>query len=122
MVLVDTSVWIDHFRRNSPALAELLDEATVLTHPFVLGELACGTMKNRDAVLSSLEALPVAVPATHGETLRLIEDHRLWGRGIGWVDAHLLASALLSNCALWTLDEKLDRTASAAGVKRYQSA
>jgi predicted nucleic acid-binding protein len=121
MVLVDTSVWIDHFRRNSPALAELLDEATVLTHPFVLGELACGNMKNRGAILSSLEALPAAVPATHEETLRLIEDHRLWGRGIGWVDAHLLASALLSHCALWTLDDRLDRTASAAGVKRYQA-
>ena len=122
MVLVDTSVWIDHFRRNSPALAELLNEATVLTHPFVLGELACGNMKNRGAILGSLEALPVAVPATHKETLRLIEDHRLWGRGIGWVDAHLLASALLSNCALWTLDEKLDRTANAAGVKRSRDA
>jgi hypothetical protein len=122
MVLVDTSVWIDHFRRNSPALAELLDEGVVLTHPFVLGELACGNMKNRGAVLSNLELLPAAVSATHEETSRLIEDHKLWGRGIGWVDAHLLASALISNCALWTLDDKLDRTAGAAGVKRYRAA
>jgi predicted nucleic acid-binding protein len=120
MVLVDTSVWIGHFRKYSPELAELLDEATVLTHPFVLGELACGNMKNRGAVLSNLELLPAAVAATHEETLRLIEDHRLWGRGIGWVDAHLLASALLSNCALWTFDERLDQAASAAGVKRHQ--
>jgi len=122
MVLVDTSVWIDHFRRNSPALAGLLEEGVVLTHPFVLGELACGNMKNRGAVLGNLELLPAAVSATHEETARLIEDHQLWGRGIGWVDAHLLASALLSNCSLWTLDDRLDRTAGTAGVKRYRSA
>ncbi|MGA3027422.1 MAG: PIN domain-containing protein [Bryobacteraceae bacterium] len=122
MVLVDTSVWIDHLRRNSPTLAELLDEAVVLTHPFVLGELACGNMKNRGAVLSNLKLLPVAVSATHEETVRLIEDHRLWGRGIGWVDAHLLASALLTNSALWTLDDRLNQAAEAAGVRRYGSA
>jgi predicted nucleic acid-binding protein len=118
MVLVDTSVWIDHFRGNSPALAALLNNATVLTHPFVLGELACGNMKNRGEVLGSLELLPAALLATHEETLRLVQDHRLWGRGIGWADAHLLASALLSNCALWTLDDRLAQAAMAAGVKR----
>jgi len=112
MVLVDTSVWIGHFRRNKPALAELLTEASVLTHPFVLGELACGNLKKRAVILSNLAALPGAVPATDNECLRLIEDRNLWGRGIGWIDAHLLASALLSSCVLWTLDESLNRAAT----------
>ncbi|MBZ5623162.1 MAG: PIN domain-containing protein [Acidobacteriia bacterium] len=118
MVLVDTSVWVGHFRKNDTALAQLLIKTSVLMHPFVLGELACGHLRNRAAVLSDLEALPVAVQATNEEVLRLIEERRLWGQGIGWVDTHLLASALLSNCSLWTLDEKLDRTANDAGVKR----
>lgn len=120
--LVDTSVWIDHFRKNEPALVELLSEASVLTHPFVLGELACGNLKKRAVILSNLEALPGAVPATHKECLRLIEDRKLWGRGIGWIDAHLLASALLSSCVLWTLDESLNRAATEARVKLYRDA
>ena len=121
MILVDTSVWIAHFRKGGSGLAELLSEALVLVHPFVVGELACGDLRNRARILSDLEALPSAVSATHQEVMRLIEDRKLWGLGIGRVDGHLLASALLSNCQLWTLDTRLVRAAAAAGVKLYRS-
>lgn len=120
-VLVDTSVWIGHWRKNDAVFAELLSTAAVLTHPFVIGELACGNLDNRAFVLKALEELPNAVTATHDETLRLIERHKLWGRGIGWIDAHLVASALLSNCMLWTSDKKLDHAAADSGVKRYRN-
>jgi hypothetical protein len=120
MILVDTSVWIAHFRKGRTGLAELLSEALVLVHPFVVGELACGDLRNRARILSDLEALPSAVSATHEEVMRLIEDRKLWGLGIGWIDGHLLASALLSNCQLWTLDARLARAAAAAGVKLYR--
>ena len=119
MILVDTSVWIAHFREAGSKLVHLLSEGLVMVHPFVVGELACGNLKHRDRILSDLQALPPAVPATHEEALRLVRDRKLWGTGIGWVDAHLLASALLSEAELWTLDERLDRAAAAVSVKRY---
>ena len=122
MILVDTSVWIAHFRKGRSRLGELLSEALVMVHPFVMGELACGNLKNRARILSDLEALPSAVSATHEEVMRLIEDRKLWGLGIGWIDAHLLASALLSDCRFWTLDGRLLRAAAAAGVKLYRRA
>ena len=81
-------------------------------HPFVSGELACGKLEDRTAVLSDLLALPAAKLASNAEVLRMIEDRRLWGRGLGWIDAHLLASALLSNCRLWTLDARLAKAAA----------
>ena len=81
-------------------------------HPFVSGELACGNLKDRTAVLSDLLALPAAKLASNAEVLRMTEDRRLWGRGLGWIDAHLLASALLSNCRLWTLDARLAKAAA----------
>jgi predicted nucleic acid-binding protein len=112
MVLVDTSVWIDHLRRREPVLAQLLSDGLVLMHPFVSGELACGSMQNRPSILSGLHALPSAELASNSEVLSLIEDRRLWGRGLGWVDTHLLASALLSNCAFWTLDVRLAKAAA----------
>jgi len=121
MILVDTSVWIAHFRKGGSGLAELLSEALVLVHPFVVGELACRDLRNRARILTDLESLPCAVSATHEEVMRLIEDRKLWARGIGWIDGHLLASALLSNCHLWTLDAKLVRAAAAAGVELYRS-
>lgn len=122
MILVDTSVWIAHFRTGGSKLGDLLSQALVMVHPFVTGELACGNLKNRARILSDLEALPSAVSATHDEVVRLVEVRKLWGLGIGWIDAHLLASALLSNCRLWTLDGKLVRAAAAAGVKLYRPA
>ena len=121
MILVDTSLWIAHFRKGGSRLAELLSEALVLVHPFVVGELACGNLRNRARILSDLEALASAVSATHEEVMRLIEDRNLWGLGTGWIAGHLLASALLSNCQLWTLDTRLVRAAAAAGVKLYRS-
>jgi predicted nucleic acid-binding protein len=116
MVLVDTSVWINHLRVSNPELASLLDEGTVLTHPFVSGELACGNLKNRTSILSNLVDLPLATVATHSEVTLLLEQRKLWGRGLGWVDVHLLASALLSNCRLLTLDQRLAQVASELGL------
>jgi predicted nucleic acid-binding protein len=120
MVLVDTSVWIEHFRVGGTGLAALLNEGSVLTHPFVMGEIACGHLKHRAKTLVDLERLPKAISATHSEVMRLLEDRQLWGRGVGWVDAHLLASALLSNCRFWTLDAKLNAAAAAAAVKLHR--
>ncbi len=122
MILVDTSVWIAHFRKAGSRLGELLSEGLVMVHPFVLGELACGNLRNRVRILSDLEALPCAVSAAHEEVMRLIEARKLWGFGIGWIDAHLLASALLSGCQFWTLDGRLLRAAAGAGVKLYRRA
>jgi predicted nucleic acid-binding protein len=116
MILVDTSVWIEHLRVGSPGLARLLEHGLVLAHPSVIGELACGNLKNRSRLLADLAALPDAVEATDEEVLRLIEERKLWGVGLGWIDAHLLASALLTNCGFWTLDRKLERAASRAGI------
>jgi hypothetical protein len=117
MVLVDTSVWIAHFRERQPALADLLSEGLVVTHPFVAGELACGNLRKRTDILSDLAALPAAIRASDAEVMRLVEDRRLWGRGLGWIDAHLLAAALLSHCRLWTLDKRLGTAASELGLK-----
>ena len=111
MILVDTSVWIDHFRVGSPALAGLLEHREVLTHPFVVGELACGSLRNRGEIFSLLRALPAAPEVEHAEVLEFVERYRLHGRGIGWVDAHLLASARLSGSGVWTLDTCLRRVA-----------
>jgi hypothetical protein len=122
MILVDTSIWIAHFRIGGSKLGDLLSQALVMVHPFVMGELACGNLKHRARILSDLEALPSAVSATHEEVVRLVEVRKLWGLGIGWIDAHLLASALLSNCQLWTLDGRLARAAAAAGVNLYRPA
>jgi predicted nucleic acid-binding protein len=106
-VLVDTSVWVDHLRHGNRVLAQLLEQAEVVTHPFVLGELACGQLRQRELVLSTLAALPQARVATQDEVLHLIDAFRLMGRGLGWVDAHLLASARLERMGLWTLDKRL---------------
>ena len=116
MILVDTSVWVDHFRTGNPKLAGLLDGDQVLTHPFVIGELACGALRNRAEVLALLEALPGAELAEHREVLEFVERERLYGRGIGWVDAHLLAAARLAGAALWTLDRSLVKVASALAI------
>lgn len=116
MVLADTSLWIAHFRVGHAALAELLSDGLILMHPFVAGEVACGNLKNRAAVLSDLAALPVVTRASDAEVLRVVERHRLWGQGLGWIDMHLLASALLSHCRLWTLDKRLAKAASELGV------
>lgn len=120
MILADTSVWIDHLRTGSTRLAALLNEGSILIHPFIVGELACGNLKSRNTVLSSLAALPHAVSATHEEALNLIENRRLSGRGMGWIDAHLVTSTLLTQCELWTADRRLEHIALRAGVRLYK--
>ena len=113
MILVDTSVWIDHLRSGDPALSEALEGGRVLMHPFVLGELACGNLKNRSEVLRLLGDLPAAPTATDPEALGLIERRALMGRGIGYIDVHLLASAALDGVArLWTRDRRLSAAAA----------
>ena len=103
-------------RRGNARLASALESGEVETHPFVIGELACGNLQRRDEVLSLLNALPVVDEAEHDEVLALIQSRRLGGRGLGWVDAHLLASALLSGTLLWTLDKRLAGQAKRLGV------
>jgi predicted nucleic acid-binding protein len=116
VILVDTSVWVEHLRRGLPRLATLLQEGEVLIHPWVIGELACGNLRNRSQVLDLLQGLPEAPLASDAEVLLLIERDRLMGRGIGYVDAHLLAAARLSACRLWTQDRRLAAVAEEQGV------
>ena len=108
MILVDTSVWIDHLRQGDAELAGLLNMGQVLTHRLVIGELALGNLQNRDIVLDALHGLPQACVASDGEVMRFIEQHALSGSGIGYVDAHLLAAVKLTHGAsLWTRDKRL---------------
>jgi predicted nucleic acid-binding protein len=116
VILVDTSVWVDHFRSGSPRLAAFLTEGKVLTHPFVIGELACGNLRRRREVLATLESLPAAPVAAHREVLRLVEEKMLAGRGIGWIDMHLVAAALLAGATLWTRDGRLAAVAGELGA------
>ena len=115
-VLVDTSVWIDHLRNDRSDLRACLEAGEVVCHPFVVGELACGTIKKRDDLLSLLAALAQATVADHAEVMHLIEAHQLMGKGLGWIDAHLLASTQLDGEALWTLDGPLKKAARIVGV------
>lgn len=116
MILVDTSVWIDHLRRGDRELTGFLKEGVVVSHPFVIGELACGSLQNRAEILSLLAALPAATVASHDEVLHLVSDRRLPGKGLGWIDVHLLASALLSKSLLWTRDKTLEAVAGTIKV------
>jgi predicted nucleic acid-binding protein len=116
MVLIDTSVWVTHLRNGSPELETLLNNGEVLCHPFIIGELACGTLKNRTEILSLLQALPKSVQAAHEEVMQFIENYSLMGKGLGYIDIHLIASALLTNVTLWTLDKKLIEVSSEIGL------
>lgn len=108
MVLVDTSVWVLHLRDGNIGLETLLDDSRVVCHPFIIGELACGNLKNRSEILSLLHALPMALNAEHEELMQFIEKYSLMGKGLGYIDMHLLASAMLTNVPLWTLDKRLN--------------
>lgn len=116
MVLVDTSVWIDHLRKADAELSRLLNAGRVLVHPCVIGELACGNLRGRTGFLALLSRLPHSRVANDHEALELIELRRLAGRGIGWVDVHLLASSLLTACDLWTRDRALRQAAVDLGM------
>jgi predicted nucleic acid-binding protein len=117
LILVDTSVWVDHLRANDETLAELLHSQAVLAHPFVIGELALGNMRRRETVLAALADLPQSGVATDAEVLTFIDRHALFGRGIGYVDAHLLAAArLTAGARLWTRDRRLQEVARDLGL------
>ena len=116
MILVDTSVWMDHLRRGDVKLAELLERGLVGIHPFVIGEIACGSLTDRTSVLELLQDLPMAVVADSDEVLGFIERYGLHGKGIGYVDVHLMASALLTDqTKLWTRDKRLKVAAEDVG-------
>jgi hypothetical protein len=120
MVLVDTSVWVDHLRTGDAALVTLLQAGRVCCHPMILGELACGNLQNRKQVLGLLGDLSICLEATHDEVLQMIERHTLMGKGIGFVDAHLLASCLLTGeTQLWTRDKRLASMAQQLGVSYF---
>jgi predicted nucleic acid-binding protein len=115
-VLVDTSVWVHHLNRGERQLAALLEAGEVLCHPFIIGELACGRLNNRLEILNLLAALPQSRIADHDELLHLIDERRLFGRGLGWIDIHLLGSGILSSCELWTSDKALDEASRRLGI------
>ena len=112
MILIDTSVWVEHFRKGVHELDILLNEGEVATHPFIIGELACGGIKNREEILSLLQALPSSTTIELDEYLHFVSSHHLIGKGIGFVDIHILASAYLDSNFLWTLDKKLNAIAT----------
>jgi len=116
MVLVDTSVWIEHLRSGTVGLELFLNDGLVVCHPFVVGELACGSLKNRSQILSLLDRLPSSQVSDHEEAMRFIETHQLMGKGLAYIDIHLLAAAVLTNIPLWTLDKRLSMTAASLGI------
>jgi predicted nucleic acid-binding protein len=116
MILVDTSIWIDHGRRRDARLVQWLLAGLVLGHPFVQGELACGQMARRAEVLGLFDQLPPAALVSHLELLHFVDRHQLMGRGLGWVDMHLLASTMASRATIATRDARLARAADALGV------
>ena len=111
MVLIDTSIWISHLRDGNSCLEKLLNDGNVLCHPFIIGELACGNIKNRTEILSLLQSLPLAKKAKHDEVLKFIENKKLMSKGLGYVDIHLLTSAILSDSLLWSFDKELNKIA-----------
>lgn len=116
MILADTSVWADHLRTGDATLIALLEAGSVLGHPWLRGELAMGNLRDREGVLRRLALLTPAIVADDVEVLGMIEVERLWGTGLGWVDAGLLASARLSDARLWTRDRRLAAAAARLGV------
>jgi predicted nucleic acid-binding protein len=117
LILVDSSVWIDHLRSADPGLADLLNRGQVFAHPFVIGELGLGSLRQRATIIGALQDLPKATVADDGEVLAFIERQSLYGRGIGYIDAHLLASVrLTADTTLWTRDRRLHEVATDLGL------
>ncbi len=110
-VLADANIWIHHWRQTNPLLIAMAGDGEILTHPIVIGELSMGNLRNRDRTLWDLTRLGRPPLATDAETLRMVEARHLWGRGIGWSDARILASVILGDCLLWTRDRRLDEIA-----------
>src|ERR1039457_2924040 len=118
MTLVDTSIWVNHFRSPQPDLVHLLEDGLAGIHPFVIGELAAGNLRNRAAILADLAALPQAQVPSEADVHHLLESHRLWGTGLGWIDLHLLASAALSGWTLLTADRVMNQMAHTLRLDR----
>jgi len=116
MILVDSSVWMGHFRKAEPRLEALLTNELVSLHPFVLGELACGNLARRAETIAWLAKLPVAAVASEAEVRHLVESRRFFGTGLGWVDMHLLASAVIGEMRLWTADRAMAAAAKQLGI------
>jgi len=116
VILADTSVWIDHLHKPDRSLVASLPKRRVLIHSMVIGEIACGQLRDRGPFLERLNALPRAIEARHDEVMQLLEQHRLMGRGLGWIDLHLLCSAMLSEVKLHTRDKRLRAAAEGLGV------
>ena len=116
MVLVDTNIWINHFRKSDSALVDLLNHGSVACHPFIIGELACGNLKNRKEILSLFRSLPSTIVVEDGEFMAFVESRKLMGKGLSFVDIHILASAVLAGVALWTGDKRLAQAATDLGV------
>ncbi|MEW6585628.1 MAG: VapC toxin family PIN domain ribonuclease [Nitrospirota bacterium] len=117
MVLVDTSVWVVHLRSGNIGLENLLNDGHVVCHLFIIGELACGNLSNRSEILSLLQALPQANHAEHEEVMHFIENYSLAGKGFGYIDMHLIVSAVLTKVPIWTLDKKLKAFSSKLGLE-----
>jgi predicted nucleic acid-binding protein len=111
-ILVDTSVWIKHLREGEKNLAQLLEQGLVVCHPFIIGELACGGIKNRHEIISLLNDLPSIDTLDHSDIMEFIEYRKIMNKGIGYIDVHLLASALVSETPLWTFDKSLKKVAN----------
>lgn len=116
MILVDTSVWVYHLRNGNPSLEKLLNDGDVVCNTFIIGELACGNLKNRSEILTLLNSLPLVDTVDDKEILLFIERNNLMGHGLGLIDIHLLASAVLNDVLLWTLDKQLKDESSKIGV------
>ena len=117
MVLVDTSVWVRHLREGDSDLEQLLNNGELMCHPYIVGELACGNMKNRHEVISLLQLLPLATLARHEEILQFIEMNHLMGKGLGYIDIHLAASAVLSGVPILSYDKKLNEVSEGLGIR-----
>lgn len=116
-ILVDTSVWIKHLRESDKSLVRLLEQGAVACHPFIIGELACGCIKNRNEIISLLDDLPSTDILDHYDIMEFIEYRKIMNKGIGYVEVHLLASALVSETPLWTFDKALKKIANQLSIK-----
>lgn len=117
MILVDTSVWIDFLRRGNDRLSNLLNQNRVVTHPLILGELSMGNLSKWEMFLECIRNLPIASEASHDEVLLFVEKNRMWGKGLGFFDLHLLCASLIESIPLWTLDKNLAKAARTFGPK-----
>jgi len=121
VTLVDTSVWVRHFQNANATLLALLDQEEVGLHPFVIGEVACGNLRRRDATLLELQRLPATDIADEIEVRHVLEKHRLWGKGLGWVDVHILAAANLAGWGILTADRAMFTAAKRMGIRARES-